>query len=222
MQSEAYQAFPCPGPVRFHLYLSSEHLLRSCMVRIQAGHSISPQTQSQSRNIFKSASGGGVPRANLACLPFFFFKDFIYLFMRDTYTEKQRPRQRENQDSIPGPRDHDPSQRQMLNHWATRPPWYFFFLRFYPFIHERHRERGRDTGRGRSRLPIGSPKYLESCPELQADAQPLSHQTPLVLFLNEKHKEKNLTNTEVEKENKIGYLLSSVLNPSWYCVRPLN
>ena len=34
----------------------------------------------------------------------------------------------------------------------------FFFLRFYLFIHERHRERkrGRDTGKGKSRLPAGS------------------------------------------------------------------
>ena len=32
----------------------------------------------------------------------------------------------------------------------------FFFLRFYLFIHERHRERGRDVGRGRSRLPTGT------------------------------------------------------------------
>ena len=32
-----------------------------------------------------------------------------------------------------------------------------FFLRFYLFIHERHTERGRDTGRGRSRLRAGSP-----------------------------------------------------------------
>ena len=30
---------------------------------------------------------------------------------------------------------------------------FFFFKRFYLFIHERHRERGRDIGRGRSRLP---------------------------------------------------------------------
>ena len=28
---------------------------------------------------------------------------------------------------------------------------------FYLFIHERHRERGRNIGRGRSRLPAGSP-----------------------------------------------------------------
>ena len=35
----------------------------------------------------------------------------------------------------------------------------FIFLRFYLFIHERHRERerGRDTGRGRSRLHARSP-----------------------------------------------------------------
>ena len=34
----------------------------------------------------------------------------------------------------------------------------FFFLRFYLFAHEKHteRERGRDTGRGRSRLHAGS------------------------------------------------------------------
>ena len=32
----------------------------------------------------------------------------------------------------------------------------FFFKRFYLFIHERHRERGRDIGRGRSRLSSGS------------------------------------------------------------------
>ena len=35
------------------------------------------------------------------------------------------------------------------------------FLRFCLFIHERHRERwrGRDTGRGRSRLHTGSPTW---------------------------------------------------------------
>ena len=40
-----------------------------------------------------------------------------------------------------------------------------------------HRERGRDTGRGRSRLPdVGlDPGTPGSHPELKADAQPLSH-----------------------------------------------
>ena len=33
---------------------------------------------------------------------------------------------------------------------------YLIFLRFYLFIHERHRESGRDIGRGRSRLPAGN------------------------------------------------------------------
>ena len=32
-----------------------------------------------------------------------------------------------------------------------------FFLRFLKFIRERHNERGRDIGRGRSKLPMGSP-----------------------------------------------------------------
>ena len=41
-----------------------------------------------------------------------------------------------------------------------------FFLRFYLFIHERHRERGRDTGRRRSRLHAGSPTR-DSIPGLQ-------------------------------------------------------
>ena len=41
-------------------------------------------------------------------------------------------------------------------HLKLCPLGIFFFLRFYLFIHERHRERGRDTGRGRSRLHAGS------------------------------------------------------------------
>ena len=32
---------------------------------------------------------------------------------------------------------------------------FFFFYGFYVFIHERQRERGRDIGRGRSKLPAG-------------------------------------------------------------------
>ena len=31
-----------------------------------------------------------------------------------------------------------------------------FFLKIYLFFHERHRERGRDIGRGRKRLPLGA------------------------------------------------------------------
>ena len=71
-----------------------------------------------------------------------------------------------NRGLIPRPRDHDLSHRQILNqlsHPGT-PIMTFndlIFLRFYLFIHERHRERvgdgvGRDTGRGRSRVHAGS------------------------------------------------------------------
>ena len=63
----------------------------------------------------------------LIFLSFFFFKDFIYVFMRDT--ERQRYRQRENEapcgepdvglDS-PGPRDHDLSQSRCSTTEAPR------------------------------------------------------------------------------------------------------
>ena len=45
---------------------------------------------------------------------------------------------------------------------------YFFFFKIYLFIHEGHRdrERGRDMGRGRSRLHAGSPTR-DSTPGLQ-------------------------------------------------------
>ena len=47
----------------------------------------------------------------------YFFKDFIYLFMRDTGRGRSRlPSGSPMQDSIPGPWDHTLSRRQMLNH----------------------------------------------------------------------------------------------------------
>ena len=53
----------------------------------------------------------------------------------------------------------------------------------------RNREKGRDTGRVRSRLPMGEPnagldpRTLASRPEPKADAQPLSHPgVPLSTF----------------------------------------
>ena len=57
-----------------------------------------------------------------------FFKDFIYLFMRDTErgrAETGRGRCRLHvgslmRDSVPGLQDHTLSWRQMLNHWATQ------------------------------------------------------------------------------------------------------
>ena len=44
-----------------------------------------------------------------------------------------------------------------LGGWDIKFSLILFYLRFYLFIHERHRERGRDIGRGRSRLPAESP-----------------------------------------------------------------
>ena len=35
----------------------------------------------------------------------------------------------------------------------------FFLKRFYLFMHDRHTERGRDIGRGKSRLPVESPMW---------------------------------------------------------------
>ena len=51
---------------------------------------------------------------------------------------------------------------------------YIFFFFFKDFIYPsmRDTERGRDTGRGRSRLSVGSPGL---CPESKADVQLLSH-----------------------------------------------
>ena len=61
-----------------------------------------------------------------------------------------------------------------------------FYKRFYLFIHKRHRDRGRDSGRGRSRLPAGILMWDSilgppgSRPEPKADAQPLSHPGALI------------------------------------------
>ena len=37
-------------------------------------------------------------------------------------------------DSIPRPQDHDLSQRQTLNHWATHMPWWIIFCRLVSYI----------------------------------------------------------------------------------------
>ena len=113
-----------------------------------------------------------------------FFKIlFIHEILRERGRDIGRGRSRlptgsPTQYSIPGPRNHDLNWSQTLNHGATQAPqalnflneyktcsgftrnflpsFRFFFLRFYLFIHERHTERSRDIGRGRSRLPTGS------------------------------------------------------------------
>ena len=84
--------------------------------------------------------------------------------MRDR--ERQRHRQREKQapcgepdaglDS--GSPGSYPRPKAAPNHWAIGAALLFFFFFFkILFIYDRHRERGRDTGRGRSRLHAGSP-----------------------------------------------------------------
>ena len=105
---------------------------------------------------------------------FHFFFIFIFiLFIYDRHTvrererERQRHRQREKQapctgsptwDSILGLQDRALGQRQALNRCATQGSLIFRFILFYfilfYFIYDSHRERerGRDTGRGRSRL----------------------------------------------------------------------
>ena len=70
------------------------------------------------------------------------------------------------------------------------PAFIDLFKRFYLFIHERHRERGRDIGRSRSRLHAGSlmqdliPRPWDQDLNQKADDQSLSHpDAPLVLIL---------------------------------------
>ena len=65
---------------------------------------------------------------------FFFFEGFIDSFMKDTERGRDIGRGRSRlpvgilmQDSIPGPQDHDLSQRQMPNHWARHPRVLPFF-----------------------------------------------------------------------------------------------
>ena len=61
---------------------------------------------------------------NFSCCCFYFFKDFVYSFMRDTERQRWRHEQKEKQapygdrdgDSIPGPWGNVLSQRQTVNH----------------------------------------------------------------------------------------------------------
>ena len=67
--------------------------------------------------------------------------------------------------------------------WAREKEIIFFFFFFLKilFIHERHTQRSRDIGRGRSRLPCREPnaeldpRTPGSYPESKADTQQLSH-----------------------------------------------
>ena len=58
------------------------------------------------------------------------------------------------------------SESETLIEGPSKPCSFFFFLRFHLFIHDRHTERGRDTGRGTSRHHAGIP-MPDSIPEPQ-------------------------------------------------------
>ena len=61
--------------------------------------------------------------------------------------------------------------RRLRTKWLTNIPTFYFIYLFLKilFILERHTERGRDIGRGRSRLPVGIPMW-DSIPGLQDHA----------------------------------------------------
>ena len=95
---------------------------------------------------------------------FFFLRFYLFIHERHTHTQRQRHRQREKQapytgspmwDSIPGLQDRALGQRQALNRCATQGYPDFIYL----FMRDTHTHRGRDTGRGRSRLHAGSPMW---------------------------------------------------------------
>ena len=86
-------------------------------------------------------------------LSYFFLKDFIYLFMRDTERARGRDTGRGRsrlqagspmRDSIPGPQNHIPGQRQAPNRRATQgfllplpvhSNMFAFFFFFFFFLH---------------------------------------------------------------------------------------
>ena len=76
--------------------------------------------------------------------------------------------EREQRNALDG--QHTNLQRPLCSCKECRPPHlshsyclrgflYMCVCIYYLFIHERHSERGRDTGRGRTRLPLGSPMW---------------------------------------------------------------
>ena len=71
----------------------------------------------------------GIQFCLLVYKSFFLFLRF-HVFIHERHTEVGRGRNRlptrSLQDTIPGPWDHDLSQKQMLNHWATQVPLYVF------------------------------------------------------------------------------------------------
>ena len=91
--------------------------------------------------------------------------------------------------------------RQLKYKWSNSSKEvlkYFIFLIFFLFTYDRHtvRERGRDTGRGRSRLHApgarcGTRSWDSRIPEPKAGAKPLSHPgIPIFYFLRERERER--------------------------------
>ena len=119
-----------------------------------------------------------------------YFKDFIHLFMRDT--ERQRHRQREKQapcGSRCGTRsqDHDLSQRQPLNCWASQVPRPYLFWRERE--HEQHAEEEREGEKSQadSMLSVEPNARLDlmtlrSWPELKSRVQRLMDWTTEVTW----------------------------------------
>ena len=80
--------------------------------------------------------------------------------MKDTEKQRHRGRSRlpsgsPTWDLIPGLKAHS---AQLLSHPGA--PYFYFFKIL--FIQDRHAERGRDIGRERSRLPVGSRSGTQS------------------------------------------------------------
>ena len=98
----------------------------------------------------------------------FLFLWILFIYSWDTQREGQRHRQREKQaphrepdvgldPRNPGSWPELKADTQPLSHPGVLRFFILFFKGFYLFIHEKHREKGRDTGRERSRLHAGSP-----------------------------------------------------------------
>ena len=88
------------------MILHSKHL---CMCLLRTGRDIGPKHHHQLRTVSTQ-----------------FFKKVLLIYSWETQRGRNIGRGRSRlpvgnlmQDSIPGPRDHDLGQRQMLNHWAT-------------------------------------------------------------------------------------------------------
>ena len=86
-------------------------------------------------HVFQEGRSSGADWKKLFWFLFYFFKDFIYLFMRDTERGRDTGRGRSRPhagnpmwDLIPVPQDQALGQRQALNRWATQVSHILNFL----------------------------------------------------------------------------------------------